>query len=102
MSQQGALVSLTVDQDASLPSLSVNGTLLHAEAHGNPSDPLLIVVHGGPGGDYRSLLNAKELVNDGFMSFFMINAELVFRNGKIKASMKTKMPYSFTLTICMR
>lgn len=70
MSQPGALVPLTVDHDASLPSLSVNGTLLHAEAHGNPSDPLLILVHGGPGGDYRSLLNAKELVNDGFYVIF--------------------------------
>ncbi len=70
MSKPGALVPLTVDQDASLPSLSVNGTLLHVETHGNPSDPLLILIHGGPGGDYRSLLNAKDLVHDGFYVIF--------------------------------
>ncbi|MNU99112.1 Proline iminopeptidase [compost metagenome] len=70
MSKPGALVPLTVDQDPSLPSLSVNGTILHVEAHGNSSDPLLIIVHGGPGGDYRSLLNAKDLVNDGFYVVF--------------------------------
>ncbi|AEA44244.1 alpha/beta hydrolase fold protein [Fluviicola taffensis DSM 16823] len=70
MSKPGALVPLTVDQDPSIPSLTINGTMLHVETHGTPSDPILIMVHGGPGGDYRSLLNAVDFVNDGFYVVF--------------------------------
>lgn len=66
----GMLVPLTVDQDASLPSLAINGTLLHVESYGNPTDPLLIVIHGGPGGDYRSMLNAKIFAGQGFRVVF--------------------------------
>ena len=70
MTEPGALVPRTVDQDPSLPALSINGTLLHVETHGNPTDPVLIMVHGGPGGDYRSLLHATDFVNDGFYVVF--------------------------------
>lgn len=66
----GALVPLTVDQNPRLPSLPINDTLLHAEHHGNPVDPLIIVLHGGPGADYRSMLNLKALVDDGFQIVF--------------------------------
>ena len=66
----GALVPRTVDQDPSLPSLNVNGTLLHVESFGNPTDPIVVVIHGGPGGDYRSLLNAKDFVEAGFFVIF--------------------------------
>ncbi len=70
MTEAGLLVPKTVDQDASLPSLMVNGFLLHVESFGNPNDPMVILIHGGPGGDYRSLLNAKELVSDGYFVVF--------------------------------
>ncbi|HEX5170699.1 MAG TPA: alpha/beta hydrolase [Cyclobacteriaceae bacterium] len=70
MSKPGALVPLTADQDTSIPSQAINGTLLHVEAFGKPTDPLLIVIHGGPGGDFRSLLNAKQLADDGFYVVF--------------------------------
>lgn len=66
----GLLVPKTVDQDAALPSLAINGTLLHVETHGKPSDPLLVLIHGGPGGDYRSLLPAKALAQEGFFVIF--------------------------------
>lgn len=66
----GALVPLTVDQDPDLPSLHINGTQLHVESHGNPSDPLLFIIHGGPGSDYRSMLNAKAFANHGFYVIF--------------------------------
>jgi len=66
----GALVPLTVDQNASLPSLHLNGTQLHVESHGNPSDPLLVVIHGGPGSDYRSMLNLKAFAKEGFHVIF--------------------------------
>ncbi|MBP1656825.1 MAG: alpha/beta hydrolase fold protein [Bacteroidetes bacterium] len=66
----GLLVPLTVDEDPSLPSIAVNGTQLHSETFGNPDDPLLVVLHGGPGGDYRSLLNCNKFSADGFFVVF--------------------------------
>jgi len=66
----GALVPMTVDQDPSLSSFQVNGTLLHVESHGDPTDPLLIMIHGGPGSDYRSLLKAKVFADAGFHVVF--------------------------------
>jgi proline iminopeptidase len=70
MTKQGALVPKTVDQDTSLSSLSVNGTQLHVETYGNRLNPLLIVIHGGPGADYRSMLQAKTFASDGFYVVF--------------------------------
>jgi proline iminopeptidase len=66
----GNLVPKTVNQDPSLPSIHVNGTQLHAEAFGNAYDPIIVVLHGGPGADYRSLLNCKEFANQGFRVVF--------------------------------
>jgi len=66
----GALVPRTVDLDPSLPSLMVNGTLLHVETFGDSTDPILVLIHGGPGGDYRSLLNAKVFANEGYFVVF--------------------------------
>jgi len=62
----GALVPRTVDEDASLPSLPINGTLLHVTSHGDPTDPLLIIIHGGPGADHRSMLATHAFAQDGF------------------------------------
>lgn len=70
MAEPGLLVPKTVDQDASLPSLMINGFLLHVESFGNPNDPIVIIVHGGPGGDYRSMLNATNLVSNGYFVVF--------------------------------
>lgn len=53
-----------------MPSLAVNGTLLHVQSFGSPEDPLLIMIHGGPGGDFRSLLSAKDFAGDGFQVVF--------------------------------
>lgn len=66
----GLLVPKTVDQDPTLPSLAINGTLLHVETYGRPKDPLLVLIHGGPGGDYRSLLPAKAMAKEGFFVIF--------------------------------
>lgn len=68
--EPGRLVPLTVDEDPSLPSITVNNTMLHSETFGNPADPLMVVLHGGPGADYRSILNCKEFANDGFFVAF--------------------------------
>ena len=66
----GNLVPRTVEEDPSLPRVAVNGTLLHAEAFGNPSAPMIMVLHGGPGGDYRSLLPYRALAADGYYVVF--------------------------------
>jgi len=66
----GNLVPKTVMEDPSLPSILVNNTWLHAEAYGNPADPMVVVLHGGPGNDYRPMLNCKELALDGYYVVF--------------------------------
>lgn len=68
--KSGNLVPQTVAEDPSLPSIAVNGTVLHAEAHGNANDPMVIFLHGGPGSDYRNGLNAKQLTEAGYFVVF--------------------------------
>lgn len=63
-------VAATVVDDASLPQIEINGVRLHAETYGDPSNPVIIVLHGGPGGDYRSLLGAKSLADTNFVVFY--------------------------------
>lgn len=68
--EPGNLVPKTVDQDPNVPSISVNGTLLHSEAFGNPNHPMVIYLHGGPGSDYRNALNVKQLVDNNYYVVF--------------------------------
>ena len=70
LDEPGALVPLTVTEDPSLPSISVNGTTLHSETFGEPSDPMIVAIHGGPGADYRGILNFKDLADDGYYVVF--------------------------------
>jgi proline iminopeptidase len=63
-------VPATVVDDPSLPRIEVGGVLLHAEAYGDPSSPPVIVLHGGPGGDYRALLDLKGLADEFFVIFY--------------------------------
>jgi len=63
-------VAATVVDDASLPRVEINGVRLHAETYGDPSNPVIIVLHGGPGGDYRSQLGAKALADTNFVVFY--------------------------------
>ncbi len=60
----------TVADDPSLPALDVDGYRFHAETHGVPSNPTVIVLHGGPGGDYRSLLALSELADTHQVVFY--------------------------------
>ena len=56
----GNLVPATVEEDVRLPAIQLNGTLLHAETLGDPNNPAIVFLHGGPGGDYRGLLKLAE------------------------------------------
>lgn len=70
ITEPGNLVPLTVMEDPAIPSIIVNGARLHAEAFGHPDSTLVVFLHGGPGGDYRSLLNGKDLANHGYRVVF--------------------------------
>jgi proline iminopeptidase len=66
----GNLVPGTVADDPALPRIEVAGALLHAEAFGNPGAPAIVVLHGGPGADYRGLLPLRALADDGYRVVF--------------------------------
>ncbi|WBL41562.1 alpha/beta hydrolase [Algoriphagus halophytocola] len=70
MNEPGNLVPKTVTEDPSLPSLSLNGTSLHAQTYGNPANAMVIFLHGGPGADYRNGLNVRQLADDGYYVVF--------------------------------
>ncbi len=55
----------TVEHDSSLAHFVLDyGVVLHGETFGNPENPTVIAVHGGPGWDYRSLLPVKALMDE--------------------------------------
>jgi proline iminopeptidase len=63
--EPGYLVPPTVAEDASLAAIDMNGSRFHSETFGDPTNPVIIFLHGGPGGDYRSLLRMGQRF-DGF------------------------------------
>lgn len=63
-------VPATVGQDESLPAVRIDGVTFHAETRGEASNPTVIVVHGGPGGDYKNLLVLEALADDYHLVFY--------------------------------
>ena len=51
-SEPGYLVPATVAEDASLPSIEMNGSRFHLETFGDQTNPVIIFLHGGPGGSH--------------------------------------------------
>ena len=70
MSEPGTLVPQTVMEDSSLPSVTLNGTSLHAETYGNPDSNIVIYLHGGPGADYQNGMNVSQLAEEGYYVVF--------------------------------
>jgi len=66
----GASVPQTVEQDPSIPHITIDGITFHSETFGNPDNPVVIVVNGGPGNDYRSMLALTELSDEYFVVFY--------------------------------
>lgn len=60
----------TVDENDELPSITLNGYKFHAETMGEEGKPVVIVLHGGPGGDYRNLLPIAPLAKDYRLVFY--------------------------------
>jgi proline iminopeptidase len=63
-------VAETVAQDPSIPHITIDGVTFHAETFGDPANPAVIVIHGGPGGDYRSILSLQALSDQYFVVFY--------------------------------
>jgi len=63
-------VPRTVADDPSLPSAVVDGVRLHVRTFGDPSRPTVVVVHGGPGNDFRYLLPLSALADRYFVVFY--------------------------------
>lgn len=63
-------VPKTVSEDPSIPHVKINGAVFHAETFGDPAAPVVIVVHGGPSWDFRSLLPLKSLSDEYFVVFY--------------------------------
>ncbi len=93
--EAGNLVAGTVDEDPSLPAFDVAGSRLHLETMGDPANPTLVFLHGGPGtGDYRSLLRLEEpvdgrsLAEDYHLVFYdQRGAGLSRRHGDLKGAL---------------
>lgn len=66
----GPRMPKTVAQDQSIPHIKINGAVFHAETFGDPANPVVIVIHGGPGWDYKSLLPLKRLSDEYFIAFY--------------------------------
>jgi len=64
------LVPETVDEDPTLPAIEISDTRLHAEAFGDPDAPIVLILHGGPGGDYRAMMPLAALADDGYRVVF--------------------------------
>jgi proline iminopeptidase len=64
------VVPATTTDDPSLPSRNIGGYRYHLEVFGLPTRPVVILLHGGPGGDYRSLLPLKPLSDDYQLVYF--------------------------------
>ncbi len=63
-------VEQTVEQNPSLPHIHIGTMLLHGETFGSDSNEVVIVLHGGPGMDFRYLLPFRELANEYFIVFY--------------------------------
>lgn len=70
INDEGNLVPRTVETDPAIPAISVNNARFHAETFGNPANKMLVILHGGPGSDYRYLLNCKSFADQGYFVVF--------------------------------
>ena len=74
--EPGNLVLKTVDDDPNLPALTLSSTKLYYQTYGDPRNKPVIVLHGGPGNDFRYQLslmarvNGYSLADDYFFIFY--------------------------------
>ncbi len=63
-------VAKTVDEDPSIPHIELDGVTFHSETFGNDTSEVVIIIHGGPGNDYRYLLPLKPLSEKYYLVFY--------------------------------
>jgi len=63
-------VPRTVQFNDKLPYTEIEGYRFHTETFGNPKNPPIIIVHGGPGGDYEYLKSLQGLSENHFIVFY--------------------------------
>jgi len=63
-------VAKTVAQDPSIPHITIDNVVFHAETYGSDTAQTIIVIHGGPGQDYRYLLPLKQLSDEYHVVFY--------------------------------
>ena len=63
-------VPATVANDPTLPRVTIDGVTFHAETYGDRHKPTVVVIHGGPGGDYGYLLNLHALEDNYYVVFY--------------------------------
>jgi proline iminopeptidase len=51
----------TVATDPTIPHVEIDGVVFHAQTYGDPQNPVVVIVHGGPGGNFGYLLNLARL-----------------------------------------
>lgn len=61
--QPGNLVAPTVDEDSSIPAVTLTETRLHVQQYGNAQKTKVFVLEGGPGDDFRSLLPLNSAID---------------------------------------
>jgi proline iminopeptidase len=71
LNSPGAIVPPTADEDPHLPQIKItvagHQRSIHLQQFGNPNNPPLFVLHGGPGADFRLLLPLKALADRFFV-----------------------------------
>jgi proline iminopeptidase len=63
-------VPQTAADDPSIPTISVNGATFHVETAGNPDNPVVIGVHGGPGMDHQNIRSLLQLADEYFVVLY--------------------------------
>ena len=64
------LVPLTADQDSTLPVFELDGYKFHVQTRGRAGAPVVIVLHGGPGGDLSYLRDLDALADEYYLVYY--------------------------------
>jgi len=60
----------TITENEELTRIFVNDKAFHTETFGNPVNPAVIIVHGGPGWDYKTLMPLANLSDQFYVIFY--------------------------------
>jgi proline iminopeptidase len=61
--EEGNLVAKTVSEDSNLPAVQLSETKIHCQAYGSSDSVKIFVLEGGPGDDFRYLLDLNKTTN---------------------------------------